>query len=69
MSTISVPVSAELENIVDSLILSGLGSNRADVFRRAVQYLAEEQAIWAVLLAQKEPALKGDLRDLMKKFK
>ena len=69
MSTISVPLSAELEEKLNHMVISGVGSNKADVVRRAIDKLSEEEAINSVLRAIKEPSLSGDLRTLMKKFK
>ncbi len=68
MATISVPLNPELQNQLDQLVKNGSGSNRADVMRRALEYFAEEQAINAVLKAQREPTLRGDLRELLKKI-
>lgn len=67
MSTISVPLSKDREEKLDALILNGAGSSRADVMRRALDRFAEEEAIAAVLEAEKEPTLSGDIRALMKK--
>ena len=69
MTTISVPIPARMEEAIDNLIKSGYGSNKADVVRRAIDRLAEEEAIQSVLRAEKEPTLRGDLRELAKKFK
>lgn len=73
MTTISVPLPANLEEAVNNLVKSGYGSNKADVIRRAIKFLAEEEAVQAVLHAEREIALgkglKGDLRTLAKKFK
>ena len=69
MSTISVPLSADLENTLNYLVESGYGSNKADVVRRAIKIVHEEEVIQKILKAQKEPSLKGDLRELAKKFK
>jgi|SRR3989344_1284492 len=69
MSTISVPLTPELEEKLDNLVEQGVGENRAAVMRRALKRLSEEEAIEAVLRAQKEPYLKGDLRTLMRKLK
>ena len=69
MSTISVPLTPELEGKLDSLVEQGVGENRAAVMRRALKRLCEEEAVEAVLRAQKEPYLKGDLRALMRKLK
>jgi Arc/MetJ-type ribon-helix-helix transcriptional regulator len=69
MATISVPLSAELEHSLDTLVAEGVGSNRADVMRRALTRLAEEEAVQAILDAQREPTLHGDLDDLLKKVR
>lgn len=68
MATISVPLSSELEHRLDSLVANGVGSNRADVMRRALAQMAEAEAINAVLNAEREPVLRGDLRELLKKI-
>ena len=73
MSTISVPLSKEGEERLDTLIRQGVGSSRADVMRKALDRLAEEQAIAVVLEAEKElhdgkKFLSGDLRKLLKKM-
>ncbi len=69
MATISVPLSAELENRLDALVSEGVGSNRADVMRRALEHFAEEEAVNAVLKAEREVGegkiLRGDLRTLL----
>ena len=69
MSTISVPLSPELQNQLDSLVAEGIGSNRADVMRRALAYFAEEAAINAVLKSEREvkegKILRGDLRKIL----
>ncbi len=73
MSTISVPLSPKLEKSVIELVASGYGSNKADVVRRAIVKASEEEAIQAVLRAEREITLgkgfKGDLRELAKKIK
>lgn len=73
MSTVSVPLSAELEKDLDGLIKSGYGSNKADVIRRALRNASEEEAIRQVLQAQHEisigKGLVGDIRELVKKIK
>jgi Arc/MetJ-type ribon-helix-helix transcriptional regulator len=66
MATISVPLSPKLQESLDALVTGGTGSSRADVMRRALERLAEEEAINAVLQAEREVAegkiLRGDLR-------
>lgn len=69
MATISVPFSPDQEERLDSLVKQGAGSSRADVIRRAFDKYAEDIAIEAILKAQKEPTLYGDLDDLVTKMK
>ncbi len=70
MATISVPLSAELQARLDSLVAEGVGSNRADIMRRALEHFAEEEAINAVLKAEREVAegkiLRGDARKILR---
>lgn len=68
MTTVSVPLNAEFEKYVESLVLSGFGSNKADAIRRAIKAAAEEQTIQAVLKAAAEPTLSGDIKDLANKI-
>ncbi len=73
MTTISVPLPAHLELAVNNLVKSGYGSNKADVIRRAITRLLEEEAVETVLRAEREiregKGLRGDLRELAKKIK
>lgn len=68
MSTLSVPLNKDLEEIVISMVKNGFAHNKAEVVRKALIRLAEEEAINEVLRAEKEPILRGDLRELVKKF-
>lgn len=69
MATISVPLPAELEARLDKLVADGVGSNRADVMRRGLELLAEEEAINAILKAEREVAtgkiLRGNAREVL----
>ena len=69
MATISVPLSPQLEERLDSLVADGAGSNRADVMRRALEHFAEEDAINAVLKAEREVSqgkiLRGNPRKIL----
>ena len=69
MATISVPLSSELQDRLDTLVAQGAGSNRADVMRRALEWFSEEEAINAVLKAEHEIAsgriLRGNSRDVL----
>lgn len=69
MTTLSIPVSEELQKFIERMVKEGKGANKADVVRRALRQMSEDEAVEAVLRAQAEPNLKGDLRTLMKKFK
>ncbi len=69
MTTISVPIPAHMAEFIDNQIKIGDASNKADVVRRALISYAEKKAIDDVLEAMKEPSLRGDLRELAKKFK
>ncbi|OGG78294.1 hypothetical protein A3A36_03020 [Candidatus Kaiserbacteria bacterium RIFCSPLOWO2_01_FULL_52_12b] len=69
MSTLSVPLTPKLEGAIDNLVRSGYAPTKSEVVRRAITRLAEEEAVQDVLKAMREPMLKGDLRDLMKKIR
>lgn len=72
MSTLSVPLTPKLETFVSSMVKSGVAANKADVVRRALLKMAEDQAIADVLEAEQElregKVLRGDLRELMRKL-
>ena len=68
MTTLSVPLPAHLEELVKKLAKQR-GSNKAEVVRHALELLAEEEAVMAVLKAEQEPILRGNLKDLVKKIK
>lgn len=71
MTTLSVPLPAHLEELVKKLAKQH-GSNKAAVVRYALERLAEEEAVAAVLKAEQElgegKILRGDLRKLAKRF-
>lgn len=69
MSTLSVPLPPNLEAFINDQVKSGKAANKAHVVRYALQRLSEEEAIADVLRAQKEPTVRGDLRELVKKYK
>ena len=69
MSTISVPLPANLEEFINRMVKSGNAANKADVVRKALRRMSDEEAVEAILRAQKEPNLKGDLDVLARKFK
>ncbi len=67
MTTLSVPLTPELAKFVEEATISS-GLTKSDIMRQALTLYAEEQAVRKVLLAQSEPSLDGDLRELMKKI-
>ena len=70
MSTLSVPLTPKLEEFINQQVKSGRAANKADVVRRALIAMTEEEAVQEVLLAQQEiregKGLRGDLRELIK---
>lgn len=69
MSTISVPLPANLEEFVNRMVKSGNAANKADVVRKALRRMSDEEAVEAILRAEREPTLRGDLVELARKFK
>ena len=73
MSTLSVPLSPHLEETINSLVKRGYAPNKAEVVRKALILLEEEEAIASILKAEQEvkdgKILRGDLRELAKKIK
>ncbi len=69
MTTLSIPISPEQEQFIQSYIKEGKADNKAQVVRRALAKFAEDEAVEAVLQAQREVnegrLLKGDLRKLL----
>ena len=69
MATISVPLSSDLQDRLDALVAEGVGANRADVMRRALEWFSEEEAVNAVIRAEREVAsgkiLRGNSRDVL----
>ena len=69
MTTLSIPVSGDLEKFIERMVRDGKGANKADVVRRALREYEENEIVERILKAEREPSLSGDLRTLMKKFK
>ena len=65
MSTLSVPLTKELEAKLEELVENGVGPNKSSVMRKALEKLAEDEAVERVLRAEREPSLRGDLRELV----
>ncbi len=68
MSTLSVPLSEEMQKGIESLVKRGLASNKAEAVRQAIKMYLEEQAVQDVRKAMNEPDLEGDLDALAKKL-
>lgn len=72
MTTISVPISGEQEKFINDLVKSGKAANKAHAVRYALQRLAEEEAVEAVLRAEQDikegRVFHGDLDKLVKKI-
>ena len=70
MSTLSVPLTSQLEDVITRLVKSGFAETKAEVVRKAITRLGEEEAVNAGLLSQKEARegklLEGDLKQLVK---
>ena len=73
MSTISVPLPPHLEEFIERQIKEGKADNKAQVVRRAITRLSEEEAINAVLESEREmregKIIRGDLRKILKRMK
>lgn len=70
MSTLSVPLTPELEEKINQLVSDGHAANKAEAARKAIEFYSEEMAIRDVLEAEQElrdgKILRGDLDDLLK---
>lgn len=73
MTTLSIPIPPQTEEFITSFIKKGYASNKADVVRKALLLLEEEEALNSVLKAEQEikegKILRGNLRQLQKKIK
>ncbi len=72
MSTISVPLSTELDEYVTTAVRRGDAASKADLVRRALRRYAEDEAINVVLRSQQEmregKVIYGNLRKILKKL-
>jgi Arc/MetJ-type ribon-helix-helix transcriptional regulator len=68
MTTISVPLPADLLLALEHLVEQGVASNKADAIRKALRKYLEDRAVQDVLDAHNEPTLYGDLDELAKKI-
>lgn len=72
MTTISIPINAVQKKFIDYLVKTGKVANKAHAVRRAIDLMAEEEAIQEIIKSQQEARegkiLHGNLRDLVKEF-
>ncbi len=72
MSTLSVPLTKNLETFVDDMVNRGIAANKAEVVRQALTRYAEDQAVELVLQSMRElnegKALEGNLDDLLERM-
>ena len=66
MTTLSVPLPADLLEALEALVKTGKVQNKAAAMRDALKLYLENQAVEAVLKAQTEPTLRGNLDVLAK---
>ncbi len=68
MSTLSVPLTPEIEAMVTKLVKNGFAANKAEAARKAIIKVAEDEAIEMVLKSEREAKegklLRGDLKKL-----
>lgn len=73
MSTLSVPLTPQLEAFINSMVKQGYAENKAQVVRRAIRKLEEDETVNALLQARKDvregKVFYGDLDELTKKIK
>ena len=68
MATLSIPITQDLESFIEQEIRVGRAETKAAVVRKALRLLREEEAIQAVLRAEQEPTLSGDLDELARRI-
>lgn len=70
MSTLSVPLTTHHEDFIRSMVKQGYAPTKAEVVRRALDRLAEDEAVAVVLRSEQElkegKVFYGDLRKLAK---
>ena len=73
MSTLSVPLTPQLEEMINRMVKSGYADNKASVVRKALRNLSEQKAIATVLEGEKDiregRVFYGDLKKIAKKFR
>ena len=71
MTTITVPISGEIEEFINQELAYGTGESKAHIVRFALLRLREERALSRLTEAEEDikqgRVFKGDLRSLLKK--
>lgn len=65
MISISIPLSLAQHEQLETLVHEGAGKDYIQVIHRAIDLLAEEEAVRAVLEAEKEIPIRGDIRKIL----
>jgi len=72
MSTLSVPLTPNLEEFINDMIKRGEAETKAEVVRKALRKMEEEEVINSILEAERDAragkVFRGDIRKLIKKF-
>ena len=72
MTTISIPITSELNEFIDEQVRIGNASSKAELIRRAIRMFKEEEFIKSILEAQKDVkrgrVFRGDLDKLAQGF-
>ena len=72
MSTISIPLTSRLEDLLENMLRDGVAENKASLVRNAIEKYAEDKVVERILLSEQEikegKALRGDLDTLAKQF-
>ena len=73
MTTISIPITTELNEFIDEQVRLGNASSKAELIRRAIVKFKEDQFLMDILEAEQEvrdgKVFTGDLDKLAKGFK
>ena len=73
MSTISVPLTPDLEGFIERMIKQGIAPTKAEVVRQALNRYEEDQAVEAVLRSMRDvkegKVFSGDLDELAKQLR
>lgn len=72
MTTISIPISGELNEYIDEQVRLGNAASKSELIRRAIQKYKEDEFVQTILRAQQEikdgKILSGDLDTLAEGF-